>query len=675
MKIRMSIRLAALAAVLMLLSAYGGRASASQMKSAFDVQDWKTMRAIFDRAEATSADLFPKDLPLQDVSIYINGLWRQGKWEEALAMIERVDDRSEKLPSGVAPYMEMLRVLALERTDRKQEAIRAGEPVWETAPAPMKHYLAFALARASRDTGDAAGAMKWFRRMLETASDKRSRLRALDQMSRLQGMTPDEAAQMLIDSPTNTRALALCKALPAGSVARVDYALGYNAYISKQYDTAAAKFKAASDDPKVGEAARYYMAFSLYRQKKYADALKLWSAIALKGVDYPQSSVARIISLGSTSSKSEAISVLKAAAARSELPAVAASALAGIIKIGGDADKKWAKHELDTKYAGTDQAATEAWDEGWSEWKKGRVKAALKIWEGAWSEEIRDRELASRLLYWQARAHAALKEESEADETRRKIVALYPGEYYTFLTDPSGGFTDGEIPASCDKTSELEDWGFYTYARIEAALSAKSSGDPADHFRAVKLAAWDGDWPTSARGFSALARSLPLGESSPIALQKYAFPRAFESEVAAASKRTGLEDAYIWSIMRQESMYEPDATSSAGAFGLMQLMPATARGVEKRMKMPAGSYKTPAHNIMLGANHFVGLMAAYKQSPQLSLAAYNAGGGRVKKWTEGGVKDMDAWVEDIPFNETRGYVKAVIRNLYAYRAIYPKKAR
>jgi soluble lytic murein transglycosylase len=78
-------------------------------------------------------------------------------------------------------------------------------------------------------------------------------------------------------------------------------------------------------------------------------------------------------------------------------------------------------------------------------------------------------------------------------------------------------------------------------------------------------------------------------------------------------------------------------------------------------------------NIMLGANHISGLIARFKEMP-LALAAYNAGGTPVRRWSSEPIEDMAEWVEDIGYRETRGYVKAVLRNIAVYRILYPDDA-
>jgi soluble lytic murein transglycosylase len=137
-----------------------------------------------------------------------------------------------------------------------------------------------------------------------------------------------------------------------------------------------------------------------------------------------------------------------------------------------------------------------------------------------------------------------------------------------------------------------------------------------------------------------------------------------------------VERAMVFAIARQESAFDPRAQSSAGARGLMQLMPATAKSTAKRYGvdfdldrlLSDGSY-----NAKIGAAHLGDLMGDWKGSYILTFASYNAGGGNVKKWIDayGDPRSPDVdpidWVERIPFSETRNYVQRVMENLQVYR--------
>lgn len=138
------------------------------------------------------------------------------------------------------------------------------------------------------------------------------------------------------------------------------------------------------------------------------------------------------------------------------------------------------------------------------------------------------------------------------------------------------------------------------------------------------------------------------------------------------------ESALVLGFTRQESEFDPEASSSAGARGLMQLMPATASLTARRHGIPYGGKAelfTPSTNVQLGMAHVSDLLSDFAGSYVLSIAAYNAGGGRINQWisTYGDPRnanvDVIDWIERIPFNETRNYVQRVLENTQIYRNI------
>ncbi|MDQ6976458.1 MAG: transglycosylase SLT domain-containing protein [Mariprofundaceae bacterium] len=147
------------------------------------------------------------------------------------------------------------------------------------------------------------------------------------------------------------------------------------------------------------------------------------------------------------------------------------------------------------------------------------------------------------------------------------------------------------------------------------------------------------------------------------------FPLAFYDDVIAASKKTGLSTSFLWSVMRQESLFDPSAKSYVGASGLMQLMPKTASAVAKHYphlgKTP--NLKDPKTNITLGSWYLNHAMKRFDHRQPLAAAAYNAGPHRVSQWLkQTPFTDADIWVEAIPFNETRNYVQRIM----GYSIIY-----
>ena len=146
------------------------------------------------------------------------------------------------------------------------------------------------------------------------------------------------------------------------------------------------------------------------------------------------------------------------------------------------------------------------------------------------------------------------------------------------------------------------------------------------------------------------------------------FPVLYRTEVAKASMEHGIEPAWIYGVMRRESAYIRDIRSGAGAVGLMQLMPRTARFVaelqgQKNWKGDLTDAKT---NIGFGTFYLRHVMDRFDDHQVLATASYNAGPHRVDKWLRDGEIDADIWIDTIPFTETRRYVRAVL----AYAAIY-----
>ena len=153
------------------------------------------------------------------------------------------------------------------------------------------------------------------------------------------------------------------------------------------------------------------------------------------------------------------------------------------------------------------------------------------------------------------------------------------------------------------------------------------------------------------------------------------FPMPFKAAVLARSQSIGLEPAYVYGLIRQESRFIMDARSVVGASGLMQVMPATAKWTAKKIGM--GDF-TPAKltdrdtNIAIGTGYLKLVLDSFQGSMPLAAAAYNAGPSRARTWRgASGAPVLEAaiWAENIPFNETRDYVKKVLSNTTLYAAM------
>jgi len=161
---------------------------------------------------------------------------------------------------------------------------------------------------------------------------------------------------------------------------------------------------------------------------------------------------------------------------------------------------------------------------------------------------------------------------------------------------------------------------------------------------------------------------------SEIALEQR-FPTPLLQDVSTRSREIGLDTAFVYGLIRQESRFIMDARSSVGASGLMQLMPATARWTAKKIGLPysPGQITDRDTNLRLGNAYLKLVLDDMGGSQAMAAAAYNAGPGRPRKWREGPVLDAAVWVENIPFAETRDYVKKVLSNATYYAGLLGTK--
>jgi soluble lytic murein transglycosylase len=157
------------------------------------------------------------------------------------------------------------------------------------------------------------------------------------------------------------------------------------------------------------------------------------------------------------------------------------------------------------------------------------------------------------------------------------------------------------------------------------------------------------------------------------AIWALAYPSAYAGFVKQYAAASDVPPSLLLALMREESALDPEAVSASGAIGLTQLMLPTAQQVARRLKMPKPDRRAltdPETSIRIGAAYLGQLLRAYGGAPAQALAAYNAGEGAVGRWRAGGRDaDLDEWVEEIPFDETRGYVKRVLRSDASYRLL------
>lgn len=169
-----------------------------------------------------------------------------------------------------------------------------------------------------------------------------------------------------------------------------------------------------------------------------------------------------------------------------------------------------------------------------------------------------------------------------------------------------------------------------------------------------------------------IASKIPFIEG----MNQFLYPLAYMEIIERIAQRYEIDPLLVLSIIREESRFVPDATSIAGALGLMQLMPATAKRFDRNLKIGINNPKDILdikNNLHIGICYLSNLIKDFG-SYTYAIAAYNAGEDAVKKWLKvGKYKSVDEFIEDIPYNETRNYVKKVLTTFFEYKRLFAKE--
>jgi len=218
-----------------------------------------------------------------------------------------------------------------------------------------------------------------------------------------------------------------------------------------------------------------------------------------------------------------------------------------------------------------------------------------------------------------------------------------------------------QIPG-IERAKELYMLGRIIDARREWAKSTQSL----DKIKLQKVSLLASQWGWHDRAIFTVAKASHFDDL------ELRFPMAYKDIVLSQAKKQGIEASWVYGVLRQESGFMADARSGAGALGLMQLMPQTGRLTARHLKFRIRSNKELLNvqkNIRLGSAYLRRMLDANDGNGVLATASYNAGPYRVKKWLPNQEMPADIWVETIPYNETRNYVRRVM----SYTVIYDKK--
>lgn len=289
-------------------------------------------------------------------------------------------------------------------------------------------------------------------------------------------------------------------------------------------------------------------------------------------------------------------------------------------------------------------------------------------------------------LYWAGRSWAAVGDSARARERWEQVRRADPSSWYGALSAARLGApawspaAEGELPApapeleaALDRAEALQALGLLPEAQAEYDRLLADADESLERqlATAAGFLRHGKPWRAIQLGWRAIGRGAPRSAAT----LRLIYPLTLGEGIRTLAGDHGLDPALVAGLIRQESTFDPSATSVAGARGLMQVMPEVGARTARSLGYPVWAPELlwqPDVNLELGTVHLAEMTARFPETVRV-LAAYNAGSTRVARWDErAGVGDPELYAERIPFKETRDYVRVVQRNREIYRALYPE---
>jgi soluble lytic murein transglycosylase len=357
-----------------------------------------------------------------------------------------------------------------------------------------------------------------------------------------------------------------------------------------------------------------------------------------------------------------------------------------------EAEKTYVKLAAD--YPDEDEAATALWRLGWLAWFRGNHVETTSRW-GRLQVSRGGPGLREAATYWLGRAWERRGDRDQAMRQFSHLVKDAPRSYYGLLAAKrmpaaAAGGAPAAFAFPSDPLEALQ--GDPRFARAAALrsvglreladeemdeLTRRSVGEPRRLYALSAAYVADERYHMALRilrrSFLGIART---AVGSPREFWEMFYPLGWRDALTAAAGRAAIDPFLVAAVVREESSFYPGARSRVGARGLMQLMPDTGRAVAQARQIPfpdADVLDQPATNLEIGTTFFAGLLREFRD-PRLAAAAYNAGPTRVREWWAGRRSDdLEVWVDQIPYNETRAFVKRVMLSWEEYRRVYGEK--
>jgi len=429
-------------------------------------------------------------------------------------------------------------------------------------------------------------------------------------------------------------------------------------------------------------------AHTLFRLRMYPDAVAAFSALPQEG-DVP---LWRARSLARTGEVTKAIEEFETLGKTSKgTLGVRARYLAGLLLDGRGIVERAEEHfdSVSRSKASTGLSHAALWRLGWGAFREGQDAVAIEHFDRLLLVET-DTIGRLRTRYWRARALERMGEKIASNDVFSEIAIDFPFSYYGWRArdrirdhdDPSPGTRpeEGTVRLEAEDLERpkiLLAAGLRKLATEEMRRVRRKARGLADRLSMAQLFNEAEQYYDAQRVVvDAYNEDLARGPVPHLEeLWWHAWPSAFEKLVVdSTSKPDSVEPALVYAIMREESGYRPKILSVSGARGLLQIMVPTGERLAGRMGesgYQADDLFEPETNIKLGAHYLGELMGRFDGRLSASIASYNAGPNAVQDWLEQPTaKEDDVWVEAIPYDQTRGYVKRVLRSYHAYRVLY-----
>jgi len=305
------------------------------------------------------------------------------------------------------------------------------------------------------------------------------------------------------------------------------------------------------------------------------------------------------------------------------------------------------------------------WGLGWSEYMLGNYRDALSYFSIIQHSE--NNYYKTLGMYWKGRCFEKINDKLKATSIYNSLIKNFKVGYYPYLASIRLGKISS-LTLKEPEVSELGDIDLSAEMKL-LAYSTKSKKLKKEVWNYITKKANSSNYKSYLNALHSINEfnlMIKLSYKFP-SNNKYRYPRGYNEIIDKYSKEYNVDSSLVFALIREESLYDPKAKSWVGAKGLMQLMDKTAEALNKKLNIKSSIY-SPNKNIQLGTLYLSELLSDFDNNYFQVLAAYNGGPNNVKAWKKRFKNlDYDEFVESIPFKETNGYVKRVLRSYFYYK--------